>query len=132
MNYRKEHDNNQDIQGDEVERLRTMMHEQGREIDQLKQVMIRSFTKDKKITQENKDQKKKITQLEERLEEEVNQRKEDHKSFTHTIETERQERIFHDQKITTIVEQDRALSNAMLSNLRDDMMRENEMMRLKL
>ena len=46
-----------------------------------------------------------------------------------TIETEVQERIFHDRKLTTVVNDDREMSNAQLYNLRDDMVRENEMLR---
>ena len=46
-----------------------------------------------------------------------------------TIETEVQERIFHDRKIRTVVNDDREMSNSHLSNLRDDMVRENEMLR---
>jgi len=102
-------------QGDEVERLRTMMHEQGREIDQLKQ--------------ENKDQAKRIEHLEAMLDEEMNQRQEDLERFSVTIETEVQERIFHDRKITTVVNDDREMNLAQLTSLRDDMIRENEMLR---
>ena len=46
-----------------------------------------------------------------------------------TIETEVQERIFLDRKIRTVVNDDREMSNAQLYNLRDDMVRENEMLR---
>jgi len=102
-------------QGEEVERVRTILHEQGREIDQLKQ--------------ENKDQKRRIGHLEALLEEEVNQRKGDYETFTVTIETEVEERIFHDRKITTVVNNDRDINNTNLFNLRDDMDRETEMLR---
>ena len=46
-----------------------------------------------------------------------------------TIETEVQERIFHDRKLTVIVNTDREKNNDQLFNLRDDMVRENEMLR---
>ena len=55
---------------------------------------------------ENKDQKKTIEQLESLLEEEITLRKEDLETFTVTIETEVQERIFHDRKLTTVVNEE--------------------------
>ena len=80
--------------------------------------------------QENKDQKKRIGELEALLEEEVTQRKGDLEGIIVTIETEVEERIFHDRKITTVVNDDREMSNVRLDGLRDDMVRENEMLRL--
>ena len=79
--------------------------------------------------QENKDQKKRIGQLEALIEDEVNQRKGDYETFTVTIETEVQERIFHDRKINGVVNDDRETNNTRLEGLRDDMVRENEMLR---
>ena len=79
--------------------------------------------------QENKDQRKRIEHLESLLDEEMNQRKEDLETFTMTIETEVQERIFHDRKLTTVVNEDRDVNMAQLTSLRDDMIRENEMLR---
>ena len=79
--------------------------------------------------QENKDQKKRIGELEALLEEEVTQRKGDLEGIIVTIETEVEERIFHDRKITTVVNDDREMSNVRLDGLRDDMVRENEMLR---
>ena len=79
--------------------------------------------------QENKDQRKRIEHLESLLDEEMNQRKEDLETFTVTIETEVQERIFHDRKLTTVVNEDRDVNMAQLTSLRDDMIRENEMLR---
>ena len=79
--------------------------------------------------QENKDQRKRIEHLEELLEEEITLRKEDLETFTVTIETEVQERIFHDRKLTTVVNEDRDVNMAQLTSLRDDMIRENEMLR---
>ena len=79
--------------------------------------------------QENKDQKRRIGHLEALLEEEVNQRKGDYETFTVTIETEGEGRIFHDRKITTVVNNDRDINNTNLFNLRDDMDRETEMLR---
>ena len=79
--------------------------------------------------QENKDQKKRIEQLGALLEKEANQRKGDHEGIIVTIETEVQERIFHDRKITTVVNDDREMSNVRLDGLRDDMVRESEMLR---
>ena len=63
------------------------------------------------------------------LDEEMNQRQEDLERFSVTIETEVQERIFHDRKITTVVNDDREMNLAQLTSLRDDMIRENEMLR---
>ena len=120
------------LEGEEVERLRTMMHEQGRDIDQLKQASIINEKLSQKIKlylKENKDQKKTIEQLESLLEEEITLRKEDLETFTVTIETEVQERIFHDRKLTTVVNEDRDVNMAQLTSLRDDMIRENEMLR---
>ena len=79
--------------------------------------------------QENKDQKKIIEKLETLLDEEIRKRKEDHETLIVTIETEVQERIFHDRKLTVIVNTDREKNNDQLFNLRDDMVRENEMLR---
>ena len=79
--------------------------------------------------QENKDQKKRIGELEALLEEEVTQRKGGLEGIIVTIETEVEERIFHDRKITTVVNDDREMSNVRLDGLRDDMVRENEMLR---
>ena len=63
------------------------------------------------------------------LDEEMNQRQEDLERFSVRIETEVQERIFHDRKITTVVNNDREMNLAQLTSLRDDMIRENEMLR---
>ena len=79
--------------------------------------------------QDNKDQKKRIGELEALLEEEVTQRKGDLEGIIVTIETEVEERIFHDRKITTVVNDDREMSNVRLDGLRDDMVRENQMLR---
>ena len=79
--------------------------------------------------QENKDQRKRIEHIEALLDEEITQRKEDLETFTVTIETEVQERIFHDRKLTTVVNEDRDINMAQLTSLRDDMIRENEMLR---
>ena len=79
--------------------------------------------------QENKDQRKRIEHIEALLDEEITQRKEDLETFTVTIETEVQERIFHDRKLTTVVNEDRDVNLAQLTSLRDDMIRENEMLR---
>ena len=79
--------------------------------------------------QENKDQKKRIEQLGALLEEEANQRKGDHEGIIVTIETEVQERIFHDGKNTTVAIENREMNNASLESLRDDMVRENEILR---
>ena len=73
--------------------------------------------------------KKRIGQLETMLEKEVNQRKGDHDTFAATIETEVQERIFHDGKNTTVAIENREMNNASLESLRDDMVRENEILR---
>ena len=59
----------------------------------------------------------------------MNQRQEDLERFSVRIETEVQERIFHDRKITTVVNNDREMNLAQLTSLRDDMIRENEMLR---
>ena len=120
------------VQGEEVERLRTMMHEQGRDIDHLKQasngwILMKNICINHQ--QENKDQKKRIEKLEALLDEEIRKRKEDHETLIVTIETEVQERIFHDRKLTVIVNTDREKNNDQLFNLRDDMVRENEMLR---
>ena len=56
------------------------------------------------------------------LDEEVNQRKEDH-------ETEVQERKTHELEMTTVVDEDREVGNDQLSSLREDMVRETEMLR---
>ena len=102
-------------QGEEMERLREILHEQGREIDQLRQ--------------ENNLQEQRILKLETALEEEMERRKGDLESMTVKIETEVQERIFYDRRITTVVNDDRDANNNALSCLREDFMRENEILR---
>ena len=102
-------------QGEEMERLREILHEQGREIDQLRQ--------------ENNLQEQRILKLEKALEEEMERRKGDLESMTVKIETEVQERIFYDRRITTVVNDDRDANNNALSCLREDFMRENEILR---
>ena len=98
-----------------MERLREILHEQGREIDQLRQ--------------ENQIQEKRIQELETALEEEMQRRQGDLESMTVKIETEVQERIFYDRRINTVVNDDRDANHAALSCLREDFMRENEMLR---
>ena len=98
-----------------MERLREILHEQGREIDQLRQ--------------ENQIQEKRIQELETALQEEMQRRQGDLESLTVKIETEVQERIFYDRRITTVVNDDRDANNTALSCLREDFMRENEMLR---
>ena len=100
-----------------MERLREILHEQGREIDQLRQ--------------ENQIQEKRIQELETALEEEMQRRQGDLESMTVKIETEVQERIFYDRRINTVVNDDRDANHAALSCLREDFMRENEMLRLE-
>jgi hypothetical protein len=56
------------------------------------------------------------------LDEEVNQRKEDHAE-------EVQERKTHELEMTTVVDEDREVGNDQLSSLREDMVRETEMLR---
>ena len=56
------------------------------------------------------------------LDEEVNQRKEDHAA-------EVQERKTHELEMTTVVDEDREVGNDQLSSLREDMVRETEMLR---
>ena len=80
--------------------------------------------------QENQDQKKRIGELEALLEEERKERKVDHEGIIVTIETEVAERIIHDREITTVVNDDREMNNVRLYGLRDDMVRENAMLRL--
>ena len=99
-----------------MERLREILHEQGREIDQLRQ--------------ENQIQEKRILELETALEEEMQRRQGDLESMTVKIETEVQERIFYDRRITTVVNDDRDANNVALSCLREDFMRENDLLRL--
>ena len=98
-----------------MKRLREILHEQGREIDQLRQ--------------ENQTQEKRIQELESALQEEMQRRQGDLESLTVKIETEVQERIFYDRRITTVVNDDRDANTTALSCLRDDFMRENEMLR---
>jgi len=102
-------------QHDEMERLRSILHEQGREIDQLKV--------------ENNEQKNKIKNLEMCLEEEMRQRAGDNDSMRVLIETEVQERIFYDRRITTVVDGDREAHSEALFRLKEHMDRENEMLR---
>ena len=59
----------------------------------------------------------------------MNQRKADNEAFASTIEAEMQERIFSDDRINMAMLEDRENINVNLSGLRDDMLRENEMMR---
>ena len=56
------------------------------------------------------------------LDEEVNQRKGDHAE-------EVQERKTHELEITTAADEDREVGNDQLSSLREDMVRETEMLR---
>ena len=56
------------------------------------------------------------------LDEEVNQQKEDHAA-------EVQERKIHELEITTVMDEDREVGNDQLSSLREDMVRETEMLR---
>ena len=81
------------------------------------------------LKQENRDHRNRIEQLEALLEEEMNQRKADNEAFASTIEAEMQERIFSDDRINMAMLEDRENINVNLSGLRDDMLRENEMMR---
>ena len=56
------------------------------------------------------------------LDEEVNQRKEDHVA-------EVQERKTHELELSTVMDEDREVGNDQLSSLREDMVRETEMLR---
>ena len=70
-----------------MDRLRSILHEQGREIDQLRL--------------ENMDHKSRISELELCLEEEM-KRRQDYDSLTVKIDTEVQERIFYDRQLYLI------------------------------
>jgi len=102
-------------QAAEVERLRFMLHEQGREIDFLKQ--------------ENKQQKKRLSQLEELIEEECQARKNDFQSFVVSMETEIHERIINDRRTMVVVDDDRYAAKSNLEKLREDL--EDENLRLR-
>ena len=56
------------------------------------------------------------------LDEEVDQRKEDHAAQV-------QERRTHELEITTVMDEDREVGNDQLSSLREDMVRETEILR---
>ena len=71
-----------------MDRLRSILHEQGREIDQLRL--------------ENMDHKARISELELCLEEEMKRRQGDYDSLTVKIDTEVQERIFYDRQLNHI------------------------------
>ena len=71
-----------------MDRLRSILHEQGREIDQLRL--------------ENMDHKSRISELELCLEEEMKRRQGDYDSLTVKIDTEVQERIFYDRQLNLI------------------------------
>ena len=56
------------------------------------------------------------------LDEEVNQRKEDHVA-------EEQERKTNELELSTVMDEDREVANDQLSSLREDMVRQTEMLR---
>ena len=95
--------------------MRSILHEQGREIDQLRL--------------ENMDHRKRINELEQCLEEEMKRRQGEYDSLTIKIETEVEERIFYDKRITTVVDGDRDANHQALYRLKEHMDRENEMLR---
>ena len=102
------------------------------EIDQLKQVnylclkLLHWINKDD--LKENKNHKSRIEQLESLLNEEIDRRKEDNCIIANAMENEVQERRLSSQEIGTIIEKDRETNLNEISSLRDDMMREHEIM----
>jgi len=95
--------------------LKALLHEQGREIDALKQ--------------ENKVQNKKIAQLEMDLQMERTKRDGEMASLTTTIKTEVEERIFNDQYITNVIDKEREINAANLQGLREEFLLEQEWLR---
>ena len=85
-------------------RLRNLLHEQGREIDQMRQ--------------ESMEHRKRISELEACLEEEMKRRQGEYDTLTIKIETEVEERIFYDKRITTVVDGDRHDNHQALYNLK--------------
>jgi len=102
-------------QAAEVERLRIMLHEQGREIDLLKQ--------------ENQQHKHQLSKLDELLEREKRARDDDLNYWKESMETEIHERIINDRRTMIVVDDDRYAAKANLTQLRADVEFENDRLR---